>query len=241
MGGGRKLIYENKFNSYDLPEQGPQCNGAAIFDIDALYSPTGTPAGYPYEEKPDTTFEALILDGRDMSDQAIYTDVEDIGEEYSLAGFSTDYDGVDGVRKTDALAIAIPIHFPYVEIFVHLAMANLPESECARDGPFDYGQIDQGHSAELHVALVKKSLTINSIVDWDDLVIIDKCEMIGTTVYDVRDLMSLPFPLRWDRLSCTIGTDRIDDIEGSLIFYFKGKAPYQTFDNLKIVGKLVPF
>ena len=59
-------------------------------------------------------------------------------------------------------------------------------------------------------------------------------------MHDVSDLVSSPFPLNWDRRSCTIKTEGIENLEGSFIFNFDGRPPYQAFDNLKVEGKLIP-
>lgn len=76
----------------------------------------------------------------DDDDDFIFVEVDIDGissGEYALDGFSTDYVRVDGVPKEDALALTkIPINFPYVEVSVKLAAANLPPSECG--GPFPY-------------------------------------------------------------------------------------------------------
>jgi len=228
-------IYRNDFETINpnLPTQFPQCNRSAFFNIDALYTPTGIPPGFPFEEKPGTNFEALVLNAITTSGEFVFAQVNDVDgvrpHEHALGGFSTDYVGVDGVPKEDALALTkIPIDFPYVEVSVKLAAANLPPSECG--GPFPYEEgVD--YQAELHVALSRRSR-----VDWNDLEILDECVIIGNII-DGGYLASPPeYILDWKRDSCILDADGVTGGQGSLIFYFKGDAPYQVFDDLVVDG-----
>ena len=67
------VLFEHSFETIDpqLEPQFPQCGGAAIFDPDSLFGATGKPP-LPFEHRPGTTFEAVLLNGVDKSNQSIY-------------------------------------------------------------------------------------------------------------------------------------------------------------------------